>query len=190
MKESEKYDTLKPVICISILNEILFDKLEKAHNCFLAIEKDNPEFCLCEDFQLHFFELPKMKEDKVEALKDELSKWAWFLKNEGQKEKEEEMEVLMKNEPVLKKAHMDYLDFTKSDRLRAVYDARLKLIRDEQCHIDYALKKGREEGREEGFLNSAQLLLNSGFSIEKISDLLKIPTEKLERLLKKSENKA
>lgn len=57
------------MICINILDFIIFDDIKKAHSCFLAAEKDNPEYVLSEDFQMHFFELPKMDVGNRETFK-------------------------------------------------------------------------------------------------------------------------
>jgi len=42
----------------------------------LAAEKDNPEYILSEDFQIHFFELPKIDVGNRETFKNRLEKWA------------------------------------------------------------------------------------------------------------------
>ncbi len=48
-----------PVVCINILDFVIFHDIKKAHSCFMATEKNNPEYVLSEDFQIHFLSLRK-----------------------------------------------------------------------------------------------------------------------------------
>ena len=77
-----RYNELNPVICVNILDFILFQDLKNAHSCFLATEKNETDYVLTDDFQIHFLELPKIKLDK-KKLKNRLEKWAYFFTKEG-----------------------------------------------------------------------------------------------------------
>ncbi|MBI9099536.1 MAG: PD-(D/E)XK nuclease family transposase [Spirochaetaceae bacterium] len=72
---------------------ILFKDLNKAHSCFLPTEKDETENVLTDDFQIHFFELPKMKIGDTFVMDDRLKKWAFFFNNEGLLNEEEVQEI-------------------------------------------------------------------------------------------------
>ncbi len=177
LKESDHYIKLMPVICINILDFVIFSDIRKAHSCFLAAEKDSPEYILSDDFQIHFFELPKIDVENVDRFKNRLEKWAYFFKNEGLLSEEEEMQVLIKNDSVMEQAHESYKKFTSNNEMLEIYEAREKRLKDEASNIAYARKQGIEQG-----LNSAiERLKSNGLSSEKIAALLDIPINEVER---------
>ena len=119
--------------------------MNKPHTCFLAAEKDDPDKVLTEDFQIHFFELVKIKPNVQEALKDKLAKWAFFFPNEGREGKE----ILIKNDCVMKNAHQAYQKFTADDQMRQIHEAREKRIRDEATNLEWAREQGLEQEKRE-----------------------------------------
>ncbi len=181
LKESEHYTKLMPVVCINILDFVLFEDIKKAHSCFLAAEKDNPEYVLSEDFQIHFFELSKIDVENREMFKNRLEKWAYFFKKEGLLSEEEEMQVLIKNDSVMERAHESYKKFTANDEMVEIYEAREKRIKDEASNIAYAREEGLEQGIEQGLYKAIQRLKRKGLSSEKISELLEIPIDEVAR---------
>jgi hypothetical protein len=67
----------------------------------------------------------------------------------------EELEMLMTNqevveEPAIGKACGRVLELSEDDATRMIAENREKYLRDEDARIKTALRKGREEGREEG----------------------------------------
>ncbi len=184
LKTSEHYTKLMPVVCINILDFMLFDKLAGAHSCFMAAEKDNPEYVLTEDFQIHFFELTKVQIDNTEIFKNRLEKWAYFFKREGLLTEEEEVEVLIKNDMVMERAHESYQKFTSSDEMLELYEAREKRIKDEATNIAVA----REQGIEQGIEQTARRMLESGADEEfvlKVTGLGRSIIESIEKSLGK-----
>ncbi len=149
LKGSERYNELNPVICVNILDFILFNDFRKAHSCFLPTELDEKDYVLTDDFQIHFFELPKMDLDK-ETLDSRLEKWAFFFNNEGLSTEEEKMKILIKNDPVIKHAHNSYEKFTADDEMLQVYEAREKRLHDEATRLSDAKEEGLQKGRLEG----------------------------------------
>ena len=183
LKESEYYTKLKPVICINILDFIIFEDIKKAHSCFLAAEKDNPEYILSEDFQIHFFELPKIDVENMETFKNRLEKWAYFFKNEGLLSEEEEMQVLIKNDSIMKQAHESYKKFTSSNEMLEIYEAREKRIKDEVSNIAFAREQGIEQGIEQGSydkaVETARRMLEKKFSIDDIAEITNLSPDKI-----------
>ena len=175
LKEGERYTKLMPVVCINILDFILFKDIEKVHSCFLTAEKDNPEYVLSEDFQIHFFELAKMDVENREIFTSRLEKWAYFFKKEGFLSEEEEMHVLIKNDSVMECAHESYKKFTSNDEMLEIYEAREKRLRDEASNIAYA----REQGIEQGIEETAGKMLKEGFDIELIARVTNISEDRL-----------
>ncbi len=81
LKKSEAYDVLSPVVCINILDFTIFDAIKEPHSCFLITEKSHPEYILTDDFQLHFYELPKYQEKG--GARSQLERWACFFNMKG-----------------------------------------------------------------------------------------------------------
>jgi predicted transposase/invertase (TIGR01784 family) len=180
LQESEHYIKLMPVVCINILDFVIFNDIKKAHSCFLAAEKDNPEYVLSEDFQIHFFELPKIDVESSNIFKNRLEKWAYFFKKEGLLSEEEEMQVLIKNDSVMERAHESYKKFTSNDEMLEIYEAREKRIRDEASNIAYA----REQGIEQGIKETAIKMLKEDAEISFVSRITNISEESLVELRK------
>ena len=126
LDKGEDYDQLKPVICINILNFVLIKELPAMHTCFMLLEKNNPEFALTRHCMLHFLELPKL--NKKNNFSNNLERWLTFLKAEGQEE--ETMKVIMDDDAIFVKAHEEYTSFTRNDRMREIYEAREKALKD------------------------------------------------------------
>ena len=79
IKEAEVYKELNPVICINLLNFILFNQTEHYHTCFHLREK-NEGFTLTDHQEIHFIELPKLKRHTASG---QLEQWLLYLKYEG-----------------------------------------------------------------------------------------------------------
>ncbi len=60
------------------------------------------------------------------------------------------MEILLKSDPVLTRAHDEYVHFTEDKQLRMAYEAREKYRRDQLFMISSAKLEGRAEGMEKG----------------------------------------
>ncbi len=176
LDEGSEYDELKPVICINLLSCTLFNNSRKAHTCFLVTEKDNKNSILTDDLQINYLELPKF-ESKYN-LKDRLSIWAWFFRFVGVSEKEDEMEFLLKQDPVIQEAHHIYKTFNEDRKLKELSEAREKRLKDEATRLGSALRKGREEGRWESAVNLKKL----GVASDIISKATGLPVEDIEKL--------
>ena len=144
MEEADKYFDLKPTICINILNFKLFNEIECLHTCFLLREQNLPEYVLTDHLIIHFLEIPKLQDKNI---KTKLTKWLFYLKYEGKEEKK--MKILLKDSDI-NKAHMVYKHFTEDERLREIYDARMKEKLDYNTDIALAIQKGIKKGEQNG----------------------------------------
>jgi predicted transposase/invertase (TIGR01784 family) len=170
LKEGDLYPKLKSVICINVLNFYLIGKkTDRYHSCFVLMDRQLPEYILTDHLAIHFLELPKI-EDKFKD--DKLLKWLLFLKNEGKKE--ELMEILIKNDPDIARAHKEYNAFTRDDELRELYEAREKWKKDYNTAMYYARVEGIEEGKKEGKKEGKVEGINEGVIIEKQNVLTRI----------------
>ncbi len=180
LKEGEDYAALSPVICINILDFSIFDAIVQPHTCFILAEKDHPEYLLTGDLQLHFYELPKYRQTLPYT--SQLEKWACFFQCEGRPEKEETMEILLKDNPVLTSAHQKYIHFTEDKELRMAYEAREKYQRDRLSMLSYAEEKGMKKGRKEGIYQVAAEMKRSGMAAEHIQQYTKLSLQEIDAL--------
>ena len=148
ISEGEGYEMLCPVVIINLLNYVEWKGVDRLHSCFMLMDKKNPEYVLTADLVIHYIEAPKL-EKFAESLSPPLRRWLSYLKNEGRKG-EDEMQILMKDDPALLKAHGLYKRFTGTPEYVEAYEARQKWQRDYVTDIGAAERKGREKGIEEG----------------------------------------
>jgi len=134
IKESELYKELNPVICINLLNYKLFPETEKLHTCFLLKEKDE-NFMLTSHQELHFIEIPKLKSLRASG---QLEQWLLYLEYEGRSEMKalKIIEEVMKMNPEIESTHARYEQFTSSEEMRDLYEARVKYNRDVASLVD------------------------------------------------------
>jgi len=97
------------------------------------------------------------------------------------------MNTILKDDPILQKAHSEYIKFTHDDELREIYESRLKYKRDHLSLLRNAEKKGEERGAEKGAqenkLETAQKMIEDGFSIENICKYTGLSVYDIKKLL-------
>ena len=148
ISEGEGYELLRPVVIINLLDYVEWEGVDRPHSCFMLMDKKNPEYVLTADLVIHYIEAPKL-EKFGESLSPPLRRWLSYLKNEGRKG-EKEMQVLMKDDPALLKAHGLYKRFTGTPEYVEAYEARQKWQRDYVTDMGAAKRSGIEEGIEKG----------------------------------------
>lgn len=89
---------------------------------------------------------------------------------------------MIKEDKDIKKAHEEYIKFTRDDELREIYEARMKWQLDQNTLIYSAEQKGIEQGIEQGKLENARIMLNEGFEISIISRITGLPENEIEDL--------
>ncbi len=116
------------------------------------------------------------------------------------------MRILLKENPILNKAHEKYVSFSMDPELVDAYEARMKWKLDHESALDDALTRGlkqgmekgiekgmeqgraegREKGREEGFLRSrmdiAKKMLDKGYDYDVISECTGMDVTELKKL--------
>ncbi|MDR2688309.1 MAG: Rpn family recombination-promoting nuclease/putative transposase [Azoarcus sp.] len=176
--EGDAYHQLKPVIGIVITDFFWIEDSEAYHNAYYLYDKKSGSI-FSDDLSLHTLELPKVgKKDEHTDL------WAWleFLKAKN----EEELEMLIKEHPVVQPAVTKLVRLSASEEARAIFEARERARREaltwqyeakirEAQGREEGEKKGREEGREEGEKNAqlviARKALGKNMPIEDIVEL-------------------
>ncbi|MDC7234682.1 MAG: Rpn family recombination-promoting nuclease/putative transposase [Spirochaetales bacterium] len=191
MEEGQKFNKLNPVICINILNFELFkdDEQHNFHSCFMIQDMDNRENVLSDHLQIHFLELPRMIIDRYRVPPKRLQKWMWYLKEEGNLG-EDDMNIILKDDPVFEKAHDTFRKFTTDEMLKEKYDARMKWESDRATAIDEAWVDGNEQGIEKGRMEEKEQLnkehavkmKKSGVAIDIIVSVTGLSKEVIESL--------
>ncbi|MEI0529511.1 Rpn family recombination-promoting nuclease/putative transposase [Brachyspira intermedia] len=181
LRNNEKYNDLKQVIIINILDFNLLKDINKEHSCYVIKELETNHI-LTNHLEMHFLELPKYLSNESKLI-DELYAWFYFLTT---KEKMEDiMEMLVKKNPIMKEVYDEYNKFVNTKDLfdnYAEYEKNYFYI----LALNEERIKGREEGIKEGEIKKARTIaLNlknmnmcnedisriTGLSIEEIKDL-------------------
>ena len=149
LRNNEKYNDLKQVIVINILDFNLLKDIKKEHSCYVIKELETNHI-LTNHLEMHFLELPKYLSSSS-TLTDELYAWFYFLTIKEKREKMEEiMEMLVKKNPIMKEVYDEYNKFVNTKDLFENYAEY------EKNYFDIlALNEERIKGREEGEKNKA-----------------------------------
>jgi len=173
LKSTDKYETLKPVICINLVNFVLEENYHNAHSCYLLTNKDNPKLILTDHLMIHFLELPKVTEFPG---KTKLERWMNYFKSEGSEE--DIMNTVIKDEPMIEKAHNEYTKFTADEKLS------LMAISREMAELDRtnSLYEAERKGIEKGIIKSVQNMLKENIDMRMISRISGLTVEEIEAL--------
>ena len=181
-EKGDLYGKLNPVICINLLDFVLFkDKpASQYHSCHMIRDLDDPDTLLTDHLRIHFIELPKIKPDPSVVPSDRLVKWMYYFKEEGILE-DDEMKIIFKDDPIFEQAHETFQQFTADDELRMRYEAREKWERDLAWHREGAERRLKEavEGKA---LEMAAALKKNGVSIDIICKSTGLSAEVVEKL--------
>ncbi len=183
LRESEAYSRLNPVICINLVGEPLFPQLEEYHTCFQLTEMDHPEQILTDHLYIMFMELSKMTfpDEAHLAIGSDFERWCYFFKYEGYL-KEDEMPVLLGDNPYIQEAHKLYTTFTADQAMLDRLEAKEKWRRDYLSGLDESWNDGREKGREEGIAQTVKDFKAAGVSIDIIIKATGLSEEEIQKL--------
>ena len=181
MVKGQDYETLKPVIGINLLDFSLFDDIDTWHNV-ARFKLDNTDKILTDCMSLHFLELPKLKYSDIKKVK-RLEAWGAYFSGRCN---QEELEVLLMNEPLLQKAVSFEKAFLNDDKMYREYQQREDAIREETTRFNKVKREAREKGKAEGKaeekiqnainflrlgLDIKTVAIGTGLSIEKVNEL-------------------
>ena len=93
------------------------------------------------------------------------------------------MTVLLKDNPVIGKAHKVYQDFTANDELMDMAEAREKWRKDVNTRLHHA----KSEGREEGKLEDAEKMLTKDYPISDIAEITGLSEDQIRNLKTKTD---
>ncbi len=168
----EKYENIKPVIMVNILDYELFGFKEYVSKTEIVL-KEHKDYEVIKDLQWYFIELPKFRMSNPN-MEDKLNQWLALIDNEdrGMIKMAEEKNKTIKEA----KKEVEYL--TGEEEIKRLAELREKWAMDRRSEISDA----REEGKKEEKLAIAKNMLNKGKSEEDILDFTGISKEELEKL--------
>ncbi|RBN36535.1 ATPase, partial [Priestia megaterium] len=109
------------------------------------------------DIEIHFVEIPKLvkqwREEKVNPWENAFVRWILLLPaHEDEHLTQTLEEIAMNQDPILQKAMHKWENMSHDSAFRSAYEAREKLLLDEQAKLAHAREEGLEEGVEKGKL--------------------------------------
>ena len=173
MVKGQDYETLKPVIGINLLDFSLFDDIDTWHNV-ARFKLDNTDKILTDCMSLHFLELPKLKYSDIKKVK-RLEAWGAYFSGRCN---QEELEVLLMNEPLLQKAVSFERAFLNDDKMYREYQQREDAIREETTKFNRVKREAKSEEKIQNAING----LRKGYSLEIIADITELSIEEIEAI--------
>jgi predicted transposase/invertase (TIGR01784 family) len=141
LTSGQKFGDLRKTVTINILGFDWFRGDGRHHRAFHVRDDETGE-PLCDDLEIHFLELEKLKRVRRRP-KDALEAWMMYLNNlEG-----EEMEAIAMENPGIRKALTIEKAFWQSKKERRLYELREKAMRDELSMIAAAMAEGETKGK-------------------------------------------
>ncbi|OIK14250.1 ATPase [Bacillus sp. MUM 116] len=188
MQEGMPYDSLRKTITINLLDFVLFQTYEEFHTTgqLWNIHKNQ---VLSDDVELHFVEIPKLvkqwKEEKINPWENAFVRWMLLLPaHEDEHLTQTLEEIAMNQDPILQKAINKWENMSHDSSFRRAYEAREKLLLDEQAKLAHAEQKGRQEGLEAGKMQLIQGMYKNGMSVEDIAKFTGLRVAEIQQFLR------
>ena len=188
LRIGDTYSKLKRTICVFIVDGKIdeFREIIKSHTKWQIREEENKETILTKDLELHIIELPKALEEYKRDPQNVVMQWMKFLDNPN----DMEVQNIMKENDDIKKAGEKLEEISSDETLRRLAELREKGKRDELAALEYAKKRGTEQGRKEGIecgkqekaKEIAKLMIQKNMDIETIKEITKLTKEEIEKL--------
>ena len=185
LKAGDKYEDLKDVIMINILDFTIFNDIEDVHTIWKLKEINHLDKKALEGLEIHFVELDKFRNSKPDMY-NKLNQWLALIDTENKKW----MEVAMEENKKIKEAKEKVDDFMSEEDARRITELREKWRLDYDSSISSATKKGIAIGEKKGMaigkkdgiaigkakLNKAKhdiakKLLNKNLTIQEIKEI-------------------
>ena len=167
-----RYSSLPRTICINVLDFNLLDE-EHFHNTYILKNKENNNL-LTDTLELHFVEIPKMKEIDQN---DMLSLWTAFL-NDPNNEKLIELEAKYEE---LHEAKVELARLSRDPKEAEKYRMRENAINERRNFFLETLDKGLKEGEKKAKTKIA-LKLKESLDINTISEMTDLSVSELEEI--------
>ena len=178
MKEGDDYKQLRPSIGICVLNGKMFPKVADLHLDF-RLRSRKPALKLTDSLQIHLLELPKYTPPSDNGvITDPIEKWVFFFQQAVSLTRQQLIERL--GDDAFAEAAGVLEMIARSPKERELYEARLKMQRDERSRLDAARDQALAEGVAKGALAGR---------IQLLQELLSEPQSELTELIAEPEQK-
>jgi predicted transposase/invertase (TIGR01784 family) len=178
MKPQMKFADICPAIAINIL-DFPFLPFSEYHNRYRLKNTENSHE-LTDVFEINFLELPKVPEEDLKSLKD---LWMRFFTAND----EETLEMLKNRNPIFRRAVDKLVYFSADEQLRYDLDMREKWELDHGSMMAASVKKGRQEGIEQGIEENKRKTViemkKRDFPEDVIADIVKLPVERVREIV-------
>jgi predicted transposase/invertase (TIGR01784 family) len=179
----KNYDSLNKSISINILDFNLFSESSNLHHTYRFKE----QFCnfeLTDAMELHFIELPKIKNylinlSKLEHGISEFEQWAFFLKYATDDSKHDIIEHIINSVEGIKMAHKSLIKVSSDEQKQAIYDSREKFIND----LHASMFTAKQEGKHEERIRFAKYLLSNGLDVAEVADITQLKLKEINELI-------
>ena len=171
-----KYDNLKKVIIISILNYNFINLPEYITKTIRVADKHR-DYEINNNVEYYYIELPKFRNENPN-MKVPINQWLAFI----DMERGDLLEMAEKENEIIKEASDDYYVLSGDAELKRLEEYRLFALLEEQCALHRAKNEGKIEGKKEKQLEIAKELLKLGISIEDIQKATKLSIEEINKL--------
>ncbi|MEX0135523.1 PD-(D/E)XK nuclease family transposase [Bacillus nitratireducens] len=199
MHEGMPYRSLRKTITINLLDFILFSQDDSFHTIG-QLWNSKKQQILSDDIEIHFVEIPKLvkqwHEEKVNPWENVFVRWMLLLPaHEDEHLTQTLEEIAMNQDPILQKAMNKWENMSHDSSFRTAYEAREKLLLDEQAKLAHAreegleeglekgIQTGRKEGIEEGKIQLIRGMHKNGMPLEDIAKFTGLNTEEIRKLL-------
>ncbi|MGW9019431.1 Rpn family recombination-promoting nuclease/putative transposase, partial [Priestia megaterium] len=140
---------------------------------------------LSDDIEIHFVEIPKLvkqwREEKVNPWENAFVRWILLLPaHEDEHLTQILEEIAMNQDPILQKAIDKWENMSHDSSFRSAYEAREKLLLDEQAKLAHA----REEGLEEGKIQLIRSMYENGMPLDDIAKFTGLSMDEVGRVIR------
>ncbi|MEB4861337.1 Rpn family recombination-promoting nuclease/putative transposase, partial [Priestia megaterium] len=192
MQEGMPYRALRKTITINLLDFILFSSDEEFQTTG-QLWDTTKQRVLSDDIEIHFVEIPKLvkqwREEKVNPWENAFVRWILLLPaHEDEHLTQTLEEIAMNQDPILQKAMDKWENMSHDSSFRSAYEAREKLLLDEQAKLAHAREEGLEEGMEKGLERGKIQLIRSmyenGMTLDDIAKFTGLNIEEIRRVIR------
>ncbi|MFS2173898.1 Rpn family recombination-promoting nuclease/putative transposase [Priestia megaterium] len=188
MQEGMPYRALRKTITINLLDFILFSSDEEFQTTG-QLWDTTKQRVLSDDIEIHFVEIPKLvkqwREEKVNPWENAFVRWILLLPaHEDEHLTQTLEEIAMNQDPILQKAMDKWENMSHDSSFRSAYEAREKLLLDEQAKLAHAREEGLEEGVEKGKLQLIRSMYENGMTLDDIAKFTGLSTEEVGRVIR------
>ena len=175
-ESGQKYEELKPVILINILNYNLLEVPEYCTKTVTVAEKHR-EYEIIKDVTYYFIELTKFRKSKP-RIASLLDYWLALIDSEDGGNLGMEKDKI----EIIEEAKRELEKMLADPEVRYIVDAREKELKDRNSAIYNAEERGKKIGEEKAIKETAKEMKKKGLSVELIMDITKLSKEEIEEL--------